>query len=317
MKIFREYLIVKVPSIFIEESSYKGVDGKSIMLNVLFNPERHVRNYGIVTSVPDELHEFPLVSNSISAPGYHDYPVFDWKTNTSIELEIKEGDKVYFHNNCLLPDENGGNQWNKMFITSIKENGVYWHYFMVKYDLVYAAIRYEAANNTVVPFEWSKESELKPLNVLNENKQKDSLFFYTDLRGFDQIYRKTVAMIGSYVFVEPDIESWEDISIPTPEVFNGKKLLNPDGSVRMKPKEQWIVTKKMPEEKYLRGWVRFCGSPLKGDREFLRPGMYVYFQRFANTKLTFEGFDYFRMRQRHIFGIAPYKQLHDEQGRTT
>jgi len=118
-----------------------------------------------------------------------------------------------------------------------------------------------------------------------------------------------VCMVGSYVFVEPDMESWEDISIPIPERLNGRIVVNADGSTRMKPKEQWLVTKSMPSERYLRGWVRYSGSPLTGDKEFVRPGMYVYFQRFADTKIRFEGFDYFRMRQRHILCIDNAKSL--------
>ena len=116
-------------------------------------------------------------------------------------------------------------------------------------------------------------------------------------------------MIGSYVFVEPDMETWEDISIPIPETVNGKILLQPDGSPKLKDKKYWLVTKSMPAERYLRGWVRYSGTPLKGDKEFVQPGMYVYFQRHSDTKIRFEGFDYFRMRQRHILCIETAKSL--------
>ncbi|HEY0770937.1 MAG TPA: hypothetical protein VGD31_11455, partial [Sphingobacteriaceae bacterium] len=93
MKSFREYIIVKVPTVFIDESRYKGVDGKTIILNVLYQTERHVRNHGIVVSVPDELSFVPLASNHIGAPAYHDYPIEnEWKTNQDIELEIEPGD---------------------------------------------------------------------------------------------------------------------------------------------------------------------------------------------------------------------------------
>jgi hypothetical protein len=131
-----------------------------------------------------------------------------------------------------------------------------------------------------------------------------------DEHGFSHIYKKEITMIGSYVLIEPDKETWEDISIPTAVVVNGKILMELDGKTpKMRPKEEWIVVKSMPTEKYLMGWVRFTGSPLKGDRAFLKPGMYVHFQRHADTKMMFEGKEYFRMRQRHVFAIDTSKTL--------
>jgi co-chaperonin GroES (HSP10) len=44
----------------------------------------------------------------------------------------------------------------------------------------------------------------------------------------------------------------------------------------------------------------------------LKQGNYVYFQHFANTKMVFEGFTFFRMRQRHIFAIQQNKQINYE-----
>jgi hypothetical protein len=272
MNIIREHIVVKVPSVFIEESKYKGLEGKTIILNVLYNPEQHVRCYGIVTSVPDDLTATPLFSDHIGAPAYHDYPTNTWKTNEDIQLEVQVGDKVYFHYNCLLPDQQGGSLYNKLYLKSEKDaEGQIWHYFRIKYDLIFAAVRFNKANNVSQDFNWDMEKDLKASFPTADGS---FLYMYTDKTGFDHLYRKQVIMIGSYVFIEPDMETWEDISIPIPLVINGKKILNPDGSVKMRPKEEWLVTKKEPEDKYLRGWVRYCGSPLNGDREFLRPGMY-------------------------------------------
>lgn len=309
MKILREHIVVKVPSIFIDETKYKGVDGKNIIINVLFNPERHVRNYGIVVSVPDELYYYPLFNEHIGRPAYSPHTDVNswWKTTADIELDIREGDKVYFHPNCLLPDQQGDTIYNKMFLCTKKEivdgKETVMYYFRIKYELVFAAVRYVPANNLTREFEWSMEKELTPFT-------SKGLFVYHGDK-FDHIYRKEIVMIGSYVLVEPDFETWEDISIPVPEVINGKKILNPDGSVRMKPKEQWLVKKKAPDEHYLKGWVRHVGSPLKGDQPFLSSGMYVYFQKYANTKIKIEGYDYFRIRQRHIIGHAPFNNQYN------
>ena len=278
-----------------------------IVMDVFHNPEQHVRNFGIVTSVPEELLAVPLLADSIGLPRYHEDPPFEWKTNQDIQLDIKEGDKVYFHQNCLMPDNMASSHYNNMHLFSQKENGVWMHYFRIKYDLVFAAIRYERLNTTVDEFSWDNESKLKKMSITNAEKSRDVVYGYVDEKGFDQLYRKKVVMVGSYCFVEPDMETWDDISIPLPIVINGKRILNQDGSVKMRPKEEWLVTKQMPSERYLRGWVRFAGSPLIGDKEFVRAGMYVYFQRHANTHVKFEGINYFRMRQRHIFGIDNFK----------
>ncbi|MEJ7644302.1 MAG: hypothetical protein WKF87_06885 [Chryseolinea sp.] len=304
MKIIREHIIVKVPSIFNEDSAFKGVDGKAIMMNVYYNPEQHVRNHGIVVSVPDELNKYPLISETASRPAYHDKPEWTWKTTEDIKLEICEGDKVYFHYNCLLPDQ-ADQKWNKLYMYSMKEDNTIFHYFKIKYDLVFASIRMTPLNKVTNLWDWTREPELKP----HLNKR----FYYTDRHGVDQVYKKEIIMIGSYVMVEPDLETWDDISIPTPETINGQLLVDEHGKTIYKPKEHWLVTKQMPTEKYLRGWVRHCGSALNGDKEFLQTGMYVFFQRFANTKMTFEGFTYFRMRQRHIFAIDHKKQIRYEE----
>ena len=309
MKIIREHIIVKVDSVFNEETSYKGIDGRQLLIDAMYQPEYHTRCFGIVVSVPDELYAMPLVSDDIGLPKYHDVCVSEFKTNRDIQLEIKEGDKVYFHYNCLLPDNLNEHKYNHNHIKSERDQtGKIWHYFKVKYELVFAAIRYERMNACVKPFDWADEAKLKPMIIHTQEKTADRIYGYIE-NGIDNIYRKKVLMVGSYVFVEPDMETWEDISIPIPVIMDGKVMVNPDGSTRMKPKEHWLVTKSMPSERYLRGWVRYCGTPLTGDKEFVRPGMYVFFQRFADTKIRFEGFDYFRMRQRHILCIDNAKSL--------
>lgn len=314
MRILEQQVIVKVPSIFIEETKYRGVGGMALIVSSLFNPERHIRTYGIVVSVPERCFRTPLVSDVLSLPNYHDRPVLSYKSARDIEMDIKIGDKVYFHHNTLLPNTgfHSFSGTNFLFTKDEMVDGKLkpFHYFKVMYELVYVSIRYEPMNGVTEEFNWHNEDKIKEI-VLPEGTR----YIYTDTQGQDHIYKKSLVPIGSWVLVQPDMESWEDISIPTPEVINGKKLLNKDGSIRMKPKEQWIVIKKAPEEKYLQGWVIHSGSPLKGDQEFLEEGMYVYFQKFMNTKIKVEGKDYFRMRQRHIFASNPHK--HKFHGETT
>ncbi len=103
--------------------------------------------------------------------------------------------------------------------------------------------------------------------------------------------------IGGNCLIDPDFESWEDISIPVPS-----GLTNPDGSPIMKPKEQWLVTKSAPSYKYLKGFVRHVGSPLRGDNCEIREGQRIWYHRNADFMVKVEGREYFVIKQRHIIG---------------
>ena len=103
--------------------------------------------------------------------------------------------------------------------------------------------------------------------------------------------------IGGHTLVDPDFESWEDISIPTYSDIKGL-----DGKPILKPQEQWIVTKSMPSYKYLTGFVRAVGSPLKGDKCEVTVGQKIIYNRNADWMVKIEDQDYFVIKQRHILG---------------
>lgn len=304
MRLVRDFIIVKVPSVFIDETKYKGLNGMNIMLNVFHRPEHHTRNYGIVVSTPISLGKWPIISQPTFPGGKSHY-----RRMSDIPMDIEVGDKVYFHYNCLLPDTHT-RLYNYLFVKSQKEivNGkeVNFLYFRIKYDLCFAVVRYHKTHASMKDFTWDMEEQLKPLTCPIDPSGDEELKQEERFIASDNVYRKEVKMIGSYVFVEPDMETWEDISIPIPQVgSNGKILLDDKGNKIMKPKDQWIVSKAQPEERDLEGWVRHIGPPLKGDHELsAREGTKIIFRPHANTKLNFEGKDYFRMRQRHIIAYV-------------
>lgn len=312
MRMLKEHIVVKVPSIFIDESRYTGVDDRKIIMFVYQNPEQHVRNYGIVVSVPLSLPPLPMIPQYVGAPGYHERPRVAYKKVSDIKQQIQVGDKVYFHWNCLLPDKNtgSGSAYNKQYLFSEPEmvNGqqVTYHYFRVKYELIHAAVRYHVANKLSKPFEWYMEDRLKPITSTAYGPTMSTMHVYTE-NGQDHVYEKEVQMIGSWVFIEPDMESWDDILIPVPETIGGRPLLDENGQVKLKPKDQWLATKVQPTEKYLRGWIKYVGSPLHGDEATFSEGMYVFFRPKADTKTDFEGKPYFRMYQRNIVAYDPLK----------
>lgn len=108
--------------------------------------------------------------------------------------------------------------------------------------------------------------------------------------------------VGSFVLCDPDWESWDEISRPTPVTLNGKPVLNKDGTKMMKPKEQWLVTKVAPGYQFLKAFVRVLGTPLRGDKCEIAVGQKIWYRRNADWMVKIEGKDYFAIRQRHIIG---------------
>lgn len=106
-----------------------------------------------------------------------------------------------------------------------------------------------------------------------------------------------ITPVGSYVLVDPDMETWEEIQIPTYSSMKDK-----EGNPILKPKEQWIFTKAAPEARFLQGFVRHVGPPLKGDKRELELGQKIWFRKWADWTNHIEGHDYFAIRQRHIIG---------------
>lgn len=318
MQIIHEHIIVKTPTIFFDETAYKGVDGAKIMLDVLTNPEKHVRDYAVVVSVPTSLPKVPIAQDHMSMPSRHDHTNYMFKTADDIERQLKIGDRVYFHRNCLLPDA-GKSKFNFFYIHTMMEpedgkegaKMIPYHYFRVKYELCYAAVRYTPINAGYPKWSWWMESECQKseVAVMDDNdlpepgpNEVTQLYLH---RQSGAAYRKEIIMIGSWCLVEPDMETWEDIAIPTPETLNGKPVVDKNGKVIMKPKEQWLVAKSAPGKIYLRGWVRHIGKPLRGDRQEIQRGAYVFFRPKTDTVLKVEGVDYFRMIQRNILMWQP------------
>lgn len=305
-KELRDFVIVKVRSVFKDETMYKGYDGQKIFIDVTFDPQRHTNNCGYVASVPVNLCREPIYFRATGLPRYAEKPPMEYRSMADIEMEIQDGDKVYFNYNTLLPDthEEIYNAWYVGHEYVEDEDGqlVNWLYFKVKYSQIYCAIRYEKTNPHYKDFDWKMESKLIASKLEVENEIVDRYQFE------DNVYRKTVQMIGSWVFIEPDKETWESISIPVAEVEHGLPVLDLNGKPKFKPQDEWILKKPMPENKYLFGWVRHVGTPLRGDFLEIAPGLHVMYRPFTNTAIEVEGVEYHRMLQSNVVAKFPYKK---------
>lgn len=105
--------------------------------------------------------------------------------------------------------------------------------------------------------------------------------------------------IGGYTLIEPDMETWEEIT---------RYFLVPDDKVKWdatgKPrmKKVPVLMKTEPEAKQLRGYVRHVGTPLKGQEVSVAPGDHVIFERGTDIQTEIEGTRYYYIQSKFIHG---------------
>lgn len=141
---------------------------------------------------------------------------------------------------------------------------------------------------------------IKPHNMINVEGVHPNRTWYIKVR-YDQIICAVrdgnIIPIGGYMLVDPDFESWEDIMVPT-----YSNIQDNDGKPILKPKSQWLVRKSAPGYKYLLGFVRHVGTPLRGDKVEVKVGQKIVYTRNADWLVNIEGKDYFVIKQRHVLG---------------
>lgn len=137
-------------------------------------------------------------------------------------------------------------------------------------------------------------------NILGFTSQDGKIMIMAKVR-YDQVTCAVrdgqIVPIGSYALVDPDMETMDEILAPIYSPIAG-----PNGEKIPLPKEKWLQTKPMPEAKYLRGYVRYIGEPLIGDKSECKPGQLIYYRKNADWMNMIEGKGYYTIRQRHILG---------------
>lgn len=239
MKPFNNFVIFKTDQMFNDKVQFKGINGENLVLDPSFDPQRHVRTYGEVVSLPAQLTKRPIMQEHRGSPAPSDSSPFEYKFVSDVAQDIQIGDRIYFHFNTIT------------MRNCVKEEGKHpnrtW-YFKVSYEQILCAVR----DGKIIP-------------------------------------------TSSYVLVDPDFESWDDILVPT-----YTELKDAEGNFIPKPKELWIQKKVRPEYKYLTAFVRYVGAPLRGDKCEIEVGQKIWYRRNADWMNTVEGKDYFAIRQRHI-----------------
>jgi co-chaperonin GroES (HSP10) len=138
---FTDFVIFKTDTLFNSHVKFKGLNGRDLVLDTSFDPQRHSRLYGEVVSVPGVLTGKALMQESIGMPAYHEKAPFNYKFLCDIPMDIKPGDRIYYHFNTIKPNN------------IIKEEGVHpnktW-YIKVRYDNILCTVRTTLTADSVV-----------------------------------------------------------------------------------------------------------------------------------------------------------------------
>lgn len=156
----------------------------------------------------------------------------------------------------------------------------------------YADIAMEVEIGDMVYFNWTALSKEQNF-VRFEGEYQLWKIDYPNI--FCALRNEQIIMIGSWVLIEPEWESFDDILVPVYyplELTGGKK--------KLKPKSQWIQTKTEPEADELKGFVRHVGTPLKGQECYVKSGDHIFFMKGSKLNVEVEGKKYYVMRQHRI-----------------
>lgn len=156
----------------------------------------------------------------------------------------------------------------------------------------YSDISMEVGVGDMIYFNWTSLAK-------EENfRGMDGEYFVWDIdyqNIFCSIRGGKIIMIGSWVLIDPEWESFKDILMPTYyplEITGGKK--------RVRPEREWIQTKTEPESAECTGFVRHVGTPIKGKNCDISVGDHIYFMRGSKLNIEIEGKKYYVMRQHRI-----------------
>ncbi len=132
MMSYQNYVIFKTDQMFNDKVSFKGADGKELVIDPSFDPQKHIRTYGEVVSLPLHLTKRPIMQEHQGTPAPTDGSPFEYRYLSDVKQELQVGDRIYFHFNTIT------------MRNCVKEEGTHpnrtW-YFKVSYDQIICAVR--------------------------------------------------------------------------------------------------------------------------------------------------------------------------------
>lgn len=250
------YCLIKVDNPFEVDTGAKGINNIPLVSDVTFQPERRARTSAIVIQEPLFLGNQPILQVNSGWPGYgpvRHIPDHDSDEDISTVL-YSQGDYNYKVMSDIAPEVKIG-------------------------DKAY--------------FVWRVLFNRKNLIAETKAKSGDREWIYR--LSYENIYcvvrDENIIMIGSYVLIDPILESWESIFVPT-----YSHIKDEHGKPILKPRSQWIQSKTAPAQKDRLGIVKHIGTPLRGDVCHLSVGDKVLYKPNLKSMITVEGVKYFCMR---------------------
>lgn len=255
---------------FTRDDEYDSSNFKATMIR---------RHYGIVVGLPIKLTDevkIIQIDPGLPAPGAYlsneriassngnadpqaslNIFTYQWKTNADFEMEMQEGDKVYFHHNTVTNDNNVPEIGDKVY--------------KLGYCNAICIIRETRAGITVT------EKCLFKTEYSNGDSVSD--WETTDIKPFDA--KIEIIPIAGHILVEP---LWEE----------GVQDLG--NNVRGKVTKSGIISELHDKPEPLRGKVAFVGSAMKGETMELVTGDKIIYLPHADYEVEIEDKKYYVMK---------------------
>lgn len=112
MKTIKDFFYISVEKEFDNELPFKGVDGKSIILDTDFNKLHHVTQVGRIVTTPLAITPRKLKIDNTGAEYYEGY---------RYDTPLMVGDKVYFHHFVVCPENEVVINNCKTYICHVKD----------------------------------------------------------------------------------------------------------------------------------------------------------------------------------------------------
>jgi len=132
MNSYQNYIIFKTKRLFNDKVKFAGVDGKDLIIDPSFDPQRHVNIMGEVVSIPLHLTRRPILQEHRGTPAPTEGSPFEYRYVSDVKQEVMVGDMIAVHFNTIA------------MRNCVKEEGIHpdktW-YFKVSYEQVICAVR--------------------------------------------------------------------------------------------------------------------------------------------------------------------------------
>lgn len=252
------YVLIKTDSIHEVGVNVVGKDGQQLITDVTYLPQQRTRVYGTVIQLPVQMGMGVI---SMSMPGVPGYGAIRTYNNHDMEQPHPAFYKI------------GGT---------------------TKYKFM-SDIFPEVELNDKIYFKWRALSSKQNLIASSKGEPKEFIFKVS----YDQIIcivrGEKIIPVGSYVLVDPEMETFKEILSPTFYPTPG-----PDGKPVARPESEWIMKKLFPENKPKHGMVMHIGKPLRGEFCEIQRGMRVLLKLNLKNLYTIEGNKYIVVRQDKI-----------------